>query len=123
MSQLWKSWESLSKGAKWGWAVIVIVTVLFVLPVTCEVGRAFVFGGPGTNDSGWTIESEKAFLQGCAMSGSGTVDAESERICACLLNDMKRAGKSPADAAEMGDAALHQRPLASWVRPIVEGCR
>jgi len=121
MSRLWKSWESLSKGAKWGWAVIVIVTVLFVLPVTCEVGRAFIFGGPGTNDSGWTIESEKAFLQGCTLFG--TADSESTRICACLLVDMKRAGRSPADAAEMSEAALHQRPLASWVRPIVEGCR
>jgi hypothetical protein len=103
-----------------------VVTVLVVLPVGVTVIAQEVqmaVDGPADDkaSAGWTIDSEKAFLQGCTLFG--TADSESTRICACLLVDMKRAGRSPADAAEMSDDVLHQRTPPSWVRPIFEGCQ
>jgi len=107
------------------WVALTVVCVILVISVVVSVviGIVSVRGNSGQPAAGtsWTVDSEKAFLQGCTMFD--TVDLESERICACVLVDMKRTGRSPADAAEASDDILHQRAIPSWVRPIFESCQ
>lgn len=121
MSRLWKSWKSLSKGAKWAWAIIIVVTVLVVLPVTVEMGRVVVFGGPDAENSGWTVAAEKAFLEGCTMADPH--DPDLPRFCGCLLVDMKKANRNFSEAADVSDRILHNKTMPAWFRSIAIGCQ
>jgi len=101
--------------------VCVVLFFLVVVPVVIGIVTVTVKSGQPAAGTSWTVDIEKAFMQGCTMSG--TAGSESERICACLLVDVKRAGKSPAEAAEVSDDILHQRTIPSWARAIFEGCQ
>jgi hypothetical protein len=121
MSQLWKSWKSLSKGAKWAWVTIIVVTVLVVLPLTVELGIAAVFGGPDAEESGWTAGTEKALLEGCKMADPQDLDLP--RFCACILVDMKKANRSPSEAADVSERILHNKTVPAWAKSIISGCQ
>ena len=107
-------WTSRSKAARWACiavGVVVVVTALLLIPA--------VVSDP--NGSAWTAETESAFLEGCRMTAPQ--DPDLSRFCACILVDMKKANKSPDDAADVSDRALHNGSTPGWAQPIISRCQ
>ena len=96
---------------------ILLIVALYV----ADVGVVNSCGGEsGDSGFGWSEEIETAFLEGCMEDDEN--DPDLPRFCTCLLVELKKAGKTPADVVDLRDPFLHKERMPSWVVEIVADC-